>query len=59
MLVYHALPPIGASGLWVGRANDPAAGKGLVRVKLATIHLRADTFYGEWNYSLLPRQGLL
>jgi hypothetical protein len=27
--------------------------------ELAIIHLRRDTFHGDWNYSLLPRPVLL
>jgi len=25
---------------------------------MATLHLRPDTFHGEWNYSLVPRPRL-
>ncbi len=35
------------------------AGRTVSDDELSTIHLRQDVFHGEWNYSLLPRLGLL
>ena len=39
--------------------NQYPAGRRVSDDELATIHLRPDAFHGEWNYSLLPRLGLL
>jgi len=35
------------------------AGRRVSDDELAVIHLRRDTFHGDWNYSLLPRPALL
>jgi len=39
--------------------NPYPAGRTVSDDELATIHLRPDAFHGDWNYSLLPRLGLL
>jgi Rhodopirellula transposase DDE domain len=39
--------------------NQYPAGRTVSDDELATIHLHADAFHGDWNYSLLPRLGLL
>jgi transposase len=50
------------TGLRVQSELDTAeypAGRIVSDSELATIHLRPDTFHGEWNYALLPRNRLL
>ena len=39
--------------------NQYPAGRTVSDNELSTIHLRPDAFHGDWNYSLLPRPGLL
>jgi transposase len=39
--------------------NQYPAGRTVSDDELSTLHLRQDAFHGEWNYSLLPRLGLL
>jgi transposase len=39
--------------------NPYPAGRTVSDDQLDTLHLRPDAFHGEWNYSLLPRLGLL
>jgi hypothetical protein len=39
--------------------NDYPAGRIVSDEELSAIHIRRDVFHGEWNYSLLPRPGLL
>lgn len=39
--------------------NPYPAGRTVSDADLETIYLRRDPFHGEWNYSLLPRVGLL
>jgi hypothetical protein len=39
--------------------NQYPAGRSVSDDELATIQLGPDAFHGEWNYSLLPRVGLL
>jgi transposase len=39
--------------------NQYPAGRTVSDDELSTIHLRPDAFHGDWNYSLLPRIGLL
>jgi hypothetical protein len=39
--------------------NQYPAGRTVSDDELSTIYLRPDTFHGDWNYSLLPRPGLL
>jgi transposase len=38
--------------------NKYPAGVVVPDAEMATLYLRAETFHGEWNYSLLPRQRL-
>ena len=40
-------------------ANRYPAGRNVSDNELAAIHLRRDSFHGDWNYSLLPRRALL
>ena len=40
-------------------ADDATRPEALEHLDLAMIQLRPDAFHGEWNYSLLPRVGLL
>lgn len=50
------------TGLRVQSELDPnpyPAGRTVSDADLATIYLKRDPFHGEWNYSLLPRAGLL
>ncbi len=39
--------------------NQYPAGRTVSDDELSTLHLRPDAFHGDWNYSLLPRLGLL
>jgi transposase len=39
--------------------NQYPAGRIVSDDELSAIHIRRDTFHGDWNYSLLPRPGLL
>jgi transposase len=39
--------------------NQYPAGRAVSDDELSTIQLRPDAFHGDWNYSLLPRIGLL
>ena len=39
--------------------NEYPAGRIVSDDELSAIHIRRDVFHGEWNYSLLPRSGLL
>ncbi len=39
--------------------NQYPAGRTVSDDELSTIQLRPDAFHGDWNYSLLPRLGLL
>jgi len=39
--------------------NEYPAGRIVSDDELSAIHIRRDIFHGEWNYSLLPRSGLL
>ena len=39
--------------------NQYPAGRIVSDDELSTIHIRRDSFHGDWNYALLPRPGLL
>jgi len=39
--------------------NQYPAGLSVADHELETLHLRRDTFHGEWNYTLVPRPALL
>jgi hypothetical protein len=39
--------------------NQYPAGRSVSDAELSAIHIRRDVFHGDWNYSLLPRPGLL
>jgi len=39
--------------------NQYLTGRIVSDAELSVIHIRRDTFHGDWNYSLLPRPGLL
>ena len=39
--------------------NQYPAGRSVSDDELSAIHIRRDAFHGDWNYSLLPRPGLL
>ena len=40
-------------------SNQYPAGRSVSDDELATLHFQPDAFHGDWNYSLLPRPGLL
>jgi len=39
--------------------NQYPAGRIVSDAELSAIYIRRDVFHGDWNYSLLPRPGLL
>ena len=39
--------------------NQYPAGRVVSDDELSAIHIRRDAFHGDWNYSLLPRPGLI
>ena len=39
--------------------NQYPAGRIVSDAELSAIHIRRDAFHGDWNYSLLPRPGLI
>ena len=38
--------------------NPYPAGRAVSDAELAAIHLRRDSFHGDWNYALVPRPTL-